>query len=265
MDSNAIVAKIKTVVDFFLKQYERLMSMLLHINPSKVNKDRYVRKVVGRFFEKEAREEAFQRAMATSLAEVLTEEQQKRQYRRITRRHAWAVFAMSFVTTLPESIWGIVIACAIDFIFFQMMLYHAMQMIMQLYGRDLDLNRNEEKGVETIIAIESSGVMLGKYPLLQKLKSVVGWVMRQVVKRIGPKITSKLSRTAFVVLRRQSIKWISVVAAKNNIEIIIDALIPITCAMISGLVSVAILIPMCNKLRKSILKTNSEIDNPTLN
>ncbi len=243
----------KKIYDCAFEKFEWILSFLLRINKVHVDNEKYVRKTVSRFCHNNE-QEMFHRAMGTSLADVLSEKQQKEAYRKIVHSHAWVVFVVSFLTCFPESIWGIIIACIIDFVLFQMVLYHAMQLILILYGKGCDLNKHEDEGVDMIIAIESSGLMMGKYPIMQKMKSVVGWLLRQAVKRFGPKLAAKASRAAFVVLRRQAIKWVSVVAAKNHISLVFDALIPITCSVIAGLVSVAILVPMCNKLRNHLLK-----------
>ena len=165
-------------------------------------------------------------------------------------------FLMSFITCFPESVPGIVIACAIDIAFFQACLYMAMQRIILLYGTT-DEQADDSRSVQKVIAIESSGIMLGKYPLLQKMKSVMGWLGRQLVKNIGPKYMARASRAVFVVLRRQGIKWFSIVVAKEEVDMFFSLIVPVTCALIAGIVSVLIFIPMCNKLRKHLLATRA--------
>ena len=164
------------------------------------------------------------------------------------------VFLMSFITCFPESVIGIVIGCIIDIAFFQACLYMAMQRILLLYGTPDDEHSDEAETVQKVVSIESSGLMLGKYPLLQKMKSAVGWLARQLVKRIGPKYMAKASRTVFIVLRRQAIKWFSIVVAKEQVDMLFSLIIPVTCALIAGIVSVIIFIPMCSKLRKHLMK-----------
>ena len=164
------------------------------------------------------------------------------------------VFLMSFITCFPESVIGIVIGCIIDIAFFQACLYMAMQRILLLYGTPDDEHSDEAETVQKVVSIESSGLMLGKYPLLQKMKSVVGWLGRQLVKRIGPKYIAKASRTAFIVIRRQAIKWFSIVIAKEKVDMVFSLIVPVACALIAGIVSVIIFIPMCSKLRKHLMK-----------
>ena len=249
--------KAQNLYSKIFEKYEWALSNLLRIDRVQVRKEKFVRKAIAKCHADDV-EGMCDMALQTSLAEVLAEEQRDKVYHSITRRHAFFVFVVSFITTFPESIMGIVVACTIDFILFQIALYHAMQQIMMLYGKECDLNENEDKGVETIISIESSGLMMGKYPIIQKMKSVVGWLLRQLVKKIGPKLTSKAARAIIPVLRRQSIKWVSVIVAKKNVDAVMEALIPITCAAISGFVSVAIFVPMCNKLRKHLLTQTEE-------
>ncbi len=247
--------KIKKLIDYCLDKYAWLLSLVLKINVVRLNKGKYTRKVVRRFYPDNA-DEMYAKALETSLANVLTDKQKQRQYKSIKRTFGTMVFLMSFITCFPESIMGIVIACAIDLAFFQACLYMAMQRIILLYGTPDDEHADETKTVQKVVAIESSGLMLGKYPLLQKMKSVVGWLGRQLVKNIGPKYMAKASRAVFIVLRRQGIKWFSIIIAKEKVDMLFSLIVPVTCALIAGVVSVIIFIPMCSKLRKHLINNS---------
>ena len=167
--------KIKKLADYCLNKYAWLLSLVLRINFVRLDKEKYTRKVVRRFYRDNA-DEMCGKALENSLSSVLTDEQKQRQYKSIKWTFGSMVFLMSFFTCFPESILGIVIACAIDIAFFQACLYMAMQRILLLYGTADDEHADETKSVQKVVAIESSGLMLGKYPLLQKMKSVVGWL-----------------------------------------------------------------------------------------
>ena len=248
-----MLEKIKKLADYCLDKYAWLLSLVLKINVVRLNKERYTRKVVRRFYP-DSEDEVYVKAVETSLSNVLTDEQKNQHYKSLKWCFGSLVFLMSFVTCFPESIMGIVIACAIDIAFFQACLYMAMQRILLLYGTAEDERADETKSIQKVVAIESSGLMLGKYPLLQKMKSVVGWLGRQLVKRIGPKYIAKASRAVFIVLRRQGIKWFSIVIAKEKVDMLFSLIVPVTCALIAGAVSVIIFIPMCSKLRKHLMK-----------
>ncbi len=259
----ALLEKIKNVAFYCLDKYAWLLSQVMRIRVVRLDRDRYTRKVVHRFYRGDEEVAVCGKALATSLSGVLTDEQKRQQYKRITRAFGTMVFLMSFVTCFPESVAGIVIGCAIDIAFFQACLYMAMQRIIVLYGTPDGEKADETKSTQRVIAIESSGLMLGKYPLLQKMKTVVGWLGRQLVKRIGPKYIAKASRAAFVVLRRQGIKWFSIVIAKEKVDMLFSLIVPITCALIAGAVSMIIFIPMCNKLRKHLVNSATATTNPS--
>ena len=250
--------KIKKLIDFCLSKYAWLLSLVLRIDVVRLNKERYTRKVVHRFC-RDNEDEVCRKALETSLSSVLTDKQKQQQYKSIKRTFGSMVFLMSFITCFPESILGIVIACVIDIAFFQACLYMAMQRIILLYGTPDGTLIDETKAVRKVMVIESSGLMLGKYPLLQKMKSVVGWLGRQLVKLMGPKFIAKSSRTVFIVLRRQAIKWFSIVIAKEKVDMIFSLIVPVTCALIAGIVSVIIFIPMCSKLRKHLMKQTENL------
>lgn len=255
-----MLSHIKKLIKYLTGRYEWLLSQLLRVRFNKVNREQYIADLISKHF-KDNREELIKRAVETSPAEVLGEKLSKKVYRKMMTKYGMMVFFVSFLTTFPENFWLMIFACAFDLIFFQSLLFVAMQKIMMLYGTSVDLHKSEKESVQRIIAIDSSGLMIGKYPLLQKMKSVLGWLSRQLVKKIGPQLVSRLSKTAFVVLRRQGIKWGSLIITKENVDVALSALVPITCAAISGIVSMVIFIPMCNKLRRhqiELTKTKSE-------
>lgn len=254
----ALLDKIKKLAAYCVDKYAWLLSLVLRINVVRLNKERYTRKVVHRFC-RDNEEEAYSKALETSLSSVLTDKQKKKQYKSVLWTFGPMVFLVSFITCFPESIMGIVIACAIDIAFFQACLYMAMQRILLLFGSPEDERSDDTKTVQKVVAIESSGLMLGKYPLIHKMKSVVGWLGRQLVKRIGPRYIAKASRTVFIVLRRQAIKWFSIVITKEQVDMLFSLIVPITCALIAGIVSVIIFIPMCSKLRKHLMKQTENL------
>lgn len=255
---------ITRLIDYLFNKYEWLLSFLLKFHPVKVNHERYVRRVVRSSFKGDTAA-LEQQALDTSVAEVLDEQQQRRCYRRILWRYGTIVFVASFLLTLvPDDMIYVIISGALDLLIFQCMLFVAMQKILILYGRHCDLVNDEVKSVERIIAIDSSGLMIGKYPILQKMKSVLGWLGKQVVKRLGPQFVTRVSRSAFIVIRRQAIKWFSIVIAKEHVDFIFNAIIPLTCAFISGLVSVVIFVPMCNKLRRHLVEHADDAESQDL-
>lgn len=249
---------ISRCIDVFTQKYEWLMSLILKAHHVQVSREKYVRQLVKLFYGKQptdVQDEMIRKAMEGSLPDILDPSQQQKAYSSLRWHYGWIVFWVSFfMTTVPDNVWVIIVSCAIDLYVFQCMVFRAMQKIMMLYGQPLDMNADTDAGVETILSVDRSGVMVGKYPLLQKLKSGLGFAAKQMVQRQGPKVVAKMSRSAFMVIRRQCIKWFSVIVAKQQVSFVFDLLIPLTCALISGLVSVIILVPMCNKLQKSILR-----------
>lgn len=248
---------IKGCIDWGIAQYEWLMSFILRSHHVHVNREKYVRQLVRRFHRHASADEQqslVRRALAGSPTDVLTDQQVNKAYRSLRWRYAVKVFVVSFfMTTVPNNLWIIILSCAVDLYFFQCMVFRSMQKIMMLYGQPLDLDADTDRGVETILEVDRSGIMVGKYPLLQKLKSGLGFVAKQAVQKLGPRFVSRFTRPAFIVIRRQCIKWFSVVVSKQHVSFLFDMLIPITCAVISGLVSVIVLVPMCNKLRRNII------------
>lgn len=250
-------------IDYFTKKYEWLMSLILKSHHVQVSRTKYIEQLVKQFYKDcDAEEQAqlTQKATEGTPLLILDEKQRQKAFSSLRWHYGTIVFFVSFFsTTVPDNVWVIVVACAIDLYVFQCMVFRAMQKIMILYGQEMDMNEKTDEGVETILSVDRSGVMIGKYPLLQKMKSGLGFVAKKVVQKQGPKVVSKMSKSAFMVIRRQCIKWFSVIVAKEQVSFVFDLLIPLTCAVISGLVSVIILIPMLNKLRKRLQSPSTEL------
>lgn len=236
------------------------MSLMLKGRHVQVNREKYIRSLVKRFYGKlpvNEQNTLFEKALSETPLSILDSQQLQKAYKKLCWHYGRIVFAVSFLTTtVPDNIWCVILAAATDLYVFQCVTFRAMQKIMMLYGKPIDLNADANSGIDMILSVDRSGVMIGKHPLLQKLKSGFGSLAKQVVKKQGPKLISKMSKSVFVIVRRQFIKWFSLTIAKENVTMVLELLIPVTCAIISGIVSVIILIPMCNKLRKNITENS---------
>lgn len=252
-----MISFFKSLVDKILAAYQWLLSQLFRFKYSKVNRKQYIASIVKKLFPEDDGT-ILDKALSGSLTDVLTEKQHKKIYSRMMWRYGLIVFTVSFILTLtPDILWVTALAGILDLAIFQIVLFVAMQKIMMLLGQEVDLHSDKEEGVSRLMSIDSSGVMFGKHPILQKMKSAAGWLSRQIVQKVGPRLLAKLSRPISIVLRRQGLKWLSVILTKENLDIALAAVVPITCAFISGLVSVVIFVPMCNKLRKHLLEASS--------
>lgn len=249
---------IKKIIDKAMACYQWLLSLLLKLKWGKVNRKLYLSSVVAKHFPDDDGS-LLQEALEGSLANILTEKQLSRIYRRMMWRYGLLVFFVSFFLTLtPDILWVTLLAGVMDLAIFQLVIFVAMQKIMMLYGQECDLHTDAEESKQRLLNIDSSGLMLGKHPLLQKLKSVFGWLSKQLVQRLGPRLVAKLSRPLSIIIRRQGLKWLSVVLTKENLDFALAAVVPLTCALISGIVSAVIFVPMCNKLRKHLISQSQQ-------
>lgn len=256
---NTVKQTATSVIDKAMKAYQWLLSLLLKVKIGKVNRKQYIESIVAKYCTDD-NETILKTALNSSLSDVLSEKQLRQIYRKMMWRYGLTVFFVSFVLTLtPDILWITLLAGVLDLAVFQLVLFIAMQKIMMLLGDECDLHSNAEEGTKKLITIDSSGLMLGKHPLLQKLKSVSGWISKQLVQKVGPRLIAKLSRPISIVLRRQGLKWLSVILTKENLDIALAAIVPLTCALISGLVSVVIFVPMCNKLRNHLRESKNSV------
>lgn len=253
--------KIRTIIPRITQLYHRLLKLVLTSRMVKVNRERYIRKLIRRYYPHATpteQEQIVQYALSESMLGLLDERQQQKAFRRLCWHYGTIVFWVSFfTTTVPDNAPCIILACIIDLYIYQCMDFRAKQKILILYGFGIDLDHDADHAADSIIERDNAIMMNVKFAAVQRLKSGLGFVAKQVIQRQGPKIASRMSKTAFMVIRRQCIKWFSVVVAKEQVSFVFDMLIPFTCALISGTVSVLLLVPMCKEYRRDCLKALS--------
>ena len=72
--------KIKKLIAYITDKYAWLLSLVLRINVVHLNKEKYTRKVVRRFY-RDNEDDVYGKALETSLSSVLTDRQKQQQYK----------------------------------------------------------------------------------------------------------------------------------------------------------------------------------------
>ena len=228
------------MIDKLLDKYNRLQLKLFMIPFLNVDRERFLRRQVGD---------------AEAKADV---EANRRRCRRLIVFCCIVTSLITFLCTLPSNIWVSIPLILIDFEQFQFFVFAIQQYLLYLYGfRDLreDQRRILEGNGMFLIWLQNDVMLSSGDSLKSKLKSGVGFVVRKSITLL---VTKSPFRMVVISGMRQFLKWCGVIATHQLLDVSVDLLVCIVCALIAALVSLWQFYPMCKKLRASL--EDKEVD-----
>lgn len=162
-----------------------------------------------------------------------------------------ATSLFTFLATLPTNLWISLPLAVIDFIQFQFFVFIIQQQVLYLHGyEDLRDGRRIDYSNGLFLLWLQTDVMLGSRDSMKmKVKTGVGFVIRKSLTFL---ITKSPLRIIIVNGLRQFFKWLGVIATHQFLNVSIDVLVCVLCALIAAGVSVWQFYPMCRKLRKRL-------------
>ena len=165
-----------------------------------------------------------------------------------------ATSLLTFLFTLPDNLWLSLVLAVVDLLQFQFFLFIIQQQLLYLYGYK---NLHGASHIATndgffLIWLQNE-VMLGGSSIKNKLKSGVGFVMRKSIMFF---VTKSPFRLVLMTGLRQMLKWCGVVISHQMLDISIDMVACVICAMIAALVSLWQFYPMCSRLRANLDATD---------
>ena len=95
----------------------------------------------------------------------------------------------------------------------------------------------------------STTIMIGKHRITNMLKSAIGFLSKQLIQRYGVKI---LTRFSIITLFRQLAKWLGITLTKEMVLDGFEMIIILLCAVISGIISYWLFVPMARKLQRHL-------------
>jgi hypothetical protein len=137
----------------------------------------------------------------------------------------------------------------IDFEQFQFFVFVIQQELLYLYGhKDLREDSRRIVGDNAMFLIWlQNEVMLGSGDSWRsKVKSGLGFVVRKTITIL---VAKSPFRMVVISGLRQFLKWCGVIATHQLLDVSVDMLVCIVCALIAALVSLWQFYPMCKKLR----------------
>lgn len=230
--------------------YDKLMSKSLELPFLRTyygTPDAYLDKVGPSHFHLEA--EQLAQAKREGLVAVVGEEAVRRFATTTIRRHALAALLMTFVCTLPQN-WVVWPLMVVDIVFFQRQVFALTQKLRILYARpDGEMAR---LSFDYSSLAQAASRMAGTTAAQQaaKLAKQGGSVgLRQALK-----LGSKLGVRSLRVLVAQAFKWCGIMASRQTIELTITVAVVTLCALIAGLVSYWLMIPMGRRLERELVE-----------
>jgi hypothetical protein len=140
----------------------------------------------------------------------------------------------------------------IDFEQFQFFVFVIQQELLYLYGyKDLRVDSRRIVGNNALylIWLQNEVMLSDGDSIKSKVKSGVGFVIRKSITLI---VAKSPFRMVVISGLRQFLKWCGVIATHQLLDVSVDMLVCIVCALIAALVSLWQFYPMCRKLRDKL-------------
>lgn len=245
--------------------YNRLLGMWnsvlrwgLKLPFSKVDRERYLRRVFSKHVADEAQMTVLlvERPSAV-LSDCLIEEVVRKEI----HRHALWVTLVSLVCAIPPDGWLMWVLILVDFVQFQVFVFIILQKMLYIYGcKDLHVQDSlkEERSLD-VMMLMISVVMIGKSQVRRLAKSAFGLAVKQVIQRFAARLMTRLVVLNFL---RQMAKWFGIVLTKEMVISGLSMIVPLICALISGLISLWLFMPMVKKLHRHLRELSNEGKDP---
>ena len=225
------------MIDKLLDIYNRLQLKLFLIPFLNIDRNRFLRRQVG-----DAEAKADEAAI-------------RRRCRRLIVICCIVTSLITFLCTLPSNIWISIPLIVVDFEQFQFFVFVIQQELLYLYGHK-DLRKDSrivgDNGM-FLIWLQNEVMLSSGDSLRSKIKSGVGFVVRKSITLL---VTKSPFRMVVISGMRQFLKWCGVIATHQLLDVSVDLLVCIVCALIAALVSLWQFYPMCRKLRESLDATD---------
>ena len=222
------------ILDRLLETYNRLQLKLFMIPFLNIDRDRFLRRQIGSS-DAQWDEEAIRRRcrLHIVLCCIVTS-------------------LITFICTIPTNIWISIPLIVIDFEQFQFFVFVIQQELLYLYGhKDLREDSRRIVGDNAMFLIWlQNEVMLGSGDSWRsKVKSGLGFVVRKTITIL---VAKSPFRMVVISGLRQFLKWCGVIATHQLLDVSVDMMVCIVCALIAALVSLWQFYPMCKKLRDKL-------------
>lgn len=252
-----VIDKIKSIVDWGMDIYNKLLALTFHLPYVKVDRNKYLSRELKPY----CSDADLKKALEGKPTDVLDKSTIHKIANKSILRHCIFTSLLSAIAVIPGNTVVEVSLMVMDLLQFQLIVFIIAQKIIYLYGHDaIKEEKGEEKAAAIILTV--SAVMIGSHQITQKLKSAAGTAARRVVMQAAAKTGSR----AFIInIVKQLLKWLGIDATKATLLTTLSLAVNCLCMLISGLVSFWLLYPMCKRLTRHLEEENDkEIENGTV-
>ena len=236
-------AQIKNIASKASGWLQSATSLVFRLPLIRVDRESYLRHTLG----KTCTCEEVELALKTTPANTIGAKRVRQITRKEIWRHALLTSLASCLCALPSSFWMLLLLIAVDLIQFQCMVYIVLQKILFLGGyATVDTAVGER--IKTYMWV-STVVMVGGHRVGDLAKSGSGAVLKQGITRMSATKGGRLFLTNVV---KQVLKWTGIQLTHQQLIVGITYVVNCLCALVSGLVSFWLFMPMCHRLVRYI-------------
>lgn len=258
MEERVMFEKVSLFYDRLMATWNSVLKLGLKLPFSKVDRARYLRRS---FAHRVADEEQMRAVLADKPSSVFPNGIVEKMADREIRWHAFWVSFFSVLCALPPDGWLMWVLILVDFVQFQVFVFVTLQKLLYLYGcKDLHGKDNleEERSMDMMLLLVSV-VMIGKSQVMRLAKSAFGLAVKQVIQRFAVRLMTRLVVLNFL---RQLAKWFGIVLTKDMVVSGLSMLVPLICALVSGLITLWLFMPMMKRLHRHLRELSNEGKDP---
>lgn len=252
---NKLVEKIKSIIDWGLALYNKAFENVLSIRAMHTyydDPDKFIDLMNAQYFHLSEADLA-QAKLTSPFLVVGAERVTKVAHNRI-RYHALHAAVATMLCALPTNwiMWPLMI---VDMVYFQMQIFAISQELYILYKPKAEYAEMKfDYNTLANVAVKMQGTML-KHKVAKQAKKGVGKVGKWLIKK-----SVRFLRGPIQALMRQVLKWFGITMTKDIVETSINALMAIGCAMVAGLISYWLFVPMAKRLERDLTTINDNAE-----
>lgn len=239
---------INAIIDWGMAKYDWVLENILGIRLMHTYYDdpeKFIRLISDKYLH--LTDEQLTEACATSPVEVVGKDKIAKVATLRIRKHGRHVLAVTAACAWPQSwiMWPIMI---VDIVYFQMQVFAITQELYILYKRKDEYSGDNQLNYASLanMAVKMAGTQI-KHKVAKQAKKVVGQIGKGIVKR-GFTIFRATLQASF----RQILKWLGITVTKDMIETTLTIILSGLCALVGGLISYWLFVPMARRLEKEL-------------
>ncbi len=231
-------ARIQNVIKRVTAVWDSVLLTGLRLPFAIVNRDSYLKRIFGRSFND------------CSPIDVLPRDDVKAASNRSVLFHTIVVSALSFLLAIPQTGWQMYMACVVDFLQFQIVVFILTQKLVFMYGNPKSEEHTEKK-VEGKVLISLGNEAKHDKIISRTMTSLLGMAVSTFIKRMAQKL---IVRVFLLNVFKQFSRILGLSVSKEAFDAGLDIAVAITCAIVCAVVSYILFYPMMKRLQRGLYR-----------